>query len=82
MLIPEREPFTLAISRILFKLSATKIYNKGESRNPCLIPLEALKKGLSMPFIRGDIQGDLIHYFIHENCLPKPSFSRMRKRKE
>jgi hypothetical protein len=41
-------------------------YRRGESGKPCLSPLEALKKGVGLPFKREAIQGDAMQVSVHD----------------
>jgi len=56
--------FLLTCSNILPRAYVIRMYRRGDSRQPCLIPLEALKKSVLHTLIRGLIQGLLIQISI------------------
>jgi hypothetical protein len=60
------EHVLLSCSNLLFRDSSIKTYNIGESGHPCLKPLETLKKGAGLPFIKGAIQGVEMQALIQE----------------
>lgn len=61
----------------LLRVSTIMMYRKGDSGNPCLIPLELWKKSLGLPFISGAIHGSMIEALMTSiTSIENPNFFR------
>lgn len=80
-LIPRKDPVCFSAESALLRPSTTRRKSRGESGQPCLIPLSDLKKGEAEPFMSIEKETVVMQCIIHlMKGTGKPKCVKRRRR--